>query len=134
MERGGTDAQLFSCFCDHVCTQIELSPIAGLDNQRYFLWDNLSTHECPVIHQTVEMRNGPCKFDIIKRPPYQPKYGPVEYAICMITMLLRDIVTEATSTQSLKPLIRQAAANVGRNEGFNNTFDHCGYTEDGNYP
>ena len=79
---GGTDAETFSAFCDEMCTAIETNFIEGTDEHRVILWDNLRAHSAPLVYQTVEDRDGPCRFSILPWPAYQPKYGPIEYKIC----------------------------------------------------
>lgn len=79
----GTTALVFADFIEHICNDIETNAMVGdLDTERVFLWDNLASHHSPVVVNTVENRVGPCTFSIIPRPPYQPKYGPIEYKIC----------------------------------------------------
>jgi hypothetical protein len=129
----GTTAYMFADFMEYVCGSIEQSPIEGLDEERFFLWDNLGSHLAPVVAQTVEARNGPCHFTSIRRPPYQPKYGPIEYVFCDISCRLKDRVNQTDTTVTLIELIQQIASQVGINGGFNNTFAHCGYSEDGVY-
>ena len=47
------------------------------------MWDNLNSHLSHLVTQVVEVRgDGPKIFTSVPRPPYQPKYGPIEYAIC----------------------------------------------------
>ena len=50
----------FASFCDEICTSIEgHQHIEGTDDHRVLLWDNLRAHYAPIVHQTVEERNGP---------------------------------------------------------------------------
>ena len=83
-EISGTDTITFSDFCNYVCTDIEATQEVTGDDKWIFLWDNLSSHLCALVYHTVEERNGPVQFQIVPRPPYQPKYGPSEYAFCEI--------------------------------------------------
>lgn len=132
-ERAGTTAFAFADFCEEVCTSIEVYPVAGLDNQRIFMWDNLQSHLSPLVHQIVEARNGNCHFSILRRPPYQPKYGPIEYAFCDLIQRLQFRVDRRTTLVDLRHIILQIASQLGMNGGFDNTFEHCGYTVDGQY-
>ena len=78
-----------------------------------------------MITQLVEVRNGPTNFSIIPRPPYQPKYGPIEYIICdLVGQLAKDADREWT-TDSLEQEINNRFPTL---RGFWNTFDFCGYT------
>jgi hypothetical protein len=43
--------------------------------------DNLRAHLTPIVYQTVEARNGPTCFNILRQLVYQPEYGPIEYKI-----------------------------------------------------
>ena len=77
-------------FCDEICTSIEgHQHIEGTDDHRVFLWDNLRAHYAPIVHQTVEGRNGPTTFSILLRPAYQPKYWLIEYKICDLIQNMR---------------------------------------------
>ena len=88
----GMPGSIFADFCNQVCTDIENNPIPGLDNHRVFLWDNLRAHQTGQVVQTVEGRGGPCHFTIVSWPPYQPKYGPIEYVILDLVSQLRKEV------------------------------------------
>jgi hypothetical protein len=87
---GCTTVELFTSFVELICKDIETHSIPNTDNHRVFLWDNLMSHLAPLIAQMVEARNGPCRFTIAPRPPYQPKYSPIEYKIC-------DLIADITS-------------------------------------
>ncbi len=39
---------------------------------------NLAVHHSRYVHNTVANRVGPSNFSIVPRPPYHPKYGPIE--------------------------------------------------------
>jgi hypothetical protein len=77
---GGTTQVRFAAFVDHVLQQLELSGLQN-DNDRILMWDNLQSHLTPFIYQTVYGRPSPNRFRIVRRPPYQPKYGPIEYIL-----------------------------------------------------
>jgi hypothetical protein len=76
IQNGGTTINIFRDF---------VAPIPVVDNHRIFLWDNLAAHHTAYVHQTVTGRGGNQQFSIVPRPPYMPKYGPIEYKICDIT-------------------------------------------------
>lgn len=131
----GTTALVFSDFIETVCNDIENNPIAGdLDSKRVFIWDNLASHLSPTVVETVENRQGPCVFSIIPRPPYQPKYGPIEYKICDTIASARREAQSHWNTNNLEHAIIRAFGSLSRgNYNFDNTFDHCGYSLDGAY-
>ena len=39
----GTSTNTFRDFCEYICNDIEVNGIPGTDDQRIFIWDNLST-------------------------------------------------------------------------------------------
>ena len=127
----GTDSVSFASFIDTLCTSIETTDhIPGTDDHRVFLWDNLSSHTSPIVSQTVESRTGPTRFSILPRPSYQPKYGPIEYKICDLIEDMRAKVQGEITLDPMEQAILISAASIGP---FDSTFDHCGYTIDGNY-
>lgn len=95
IQNGGTTVVVFRDFCDHICSDIEANPIPDTDDHRVFLWENLRSHHAAYVNQTVTGRTGPCRFTIVPRPPYQPKYGPIEYKICDLHTRLRSIKNRA---------------------------------------
>ena len=66
-------------------------------------------------------------WDIIPRPPYQPKFGPIEYAICQVVAELQQDANTDWTTAMLPQQIVNAANRIGRRGGFDRTFEHCGY-------
>jgi hypothetical protein len=82
----GMTATIFSEFCEHMCASIENS---ALDEEHVFLWDNLQAHLTPLVYHTVEGHQGNCTFHIIPRPPYQPKFGPIEYIFVSLFAVLK---------------------------------------------
>jgi transposase len=124
----GTNAFDFAAFCDDVCTDIETHPANGvMEQRRVFLWDNLASHRAPVVAQTVEGRPSENWFTIVHRPPYQPKFGPIEYVFCELAAQLEKLVQPDWSAEDLMLAIVNVASQLGRDGGFNNTFAHCGY-------
>jgi hypothetical protein len=133
-QNAGTTAVEFADFCDMVCSEIEAAPLANNgDARRYFLWDNLTSHLAPIVYQTIEGRDNGCSFECVPRPPYQPKYGPIEYVFCELACRLRDLAKEEWTYVTLRQEILNVAAQLGLNGNFNSTFEHCGYTVDGVY-
>jgi hypothetical protein len=82
--------------------------------------------------QTVEGRNGPIHFAIVKRPAYEAKYAPIEYKILDIVNELKRNAHPDWDTNQLEQEIYLAASRIGMNGSFDATFDHCGYTVTGN--
>ena len=127
IQSGGTTGQVFADFVDQVASDIETNGRHrdGYPNDlnRVFLWDNLVSHHTALVSQTVEAREGPCRFSSINRPPYQPKHGPIEYAICELVAKISDMAIPEWNTADLTNAIYEAAARIGP---FNNTFERCG--------
>ena len=95
------------------------------DDRRVFLWDNLNSHLSHLVTQVVEGRvGGPTVFTSVPRPPYQPKYGPIKYAICDLVGHLAIETQADWTTMLLEKKTRDAAQQI---KGFWNTFDFCGY-------
>ena len=137
---GGTNAATFADFIEYICNDIETNPVpailSDIDEDRKFLWDNLRAHMAPIVVQTVEVRppGSNTTFSYIPRPPYQPKYGPIEYKICDLIAAVGKKSTPDWTLANLEQALREEAQGISRgNPSFDNTFDHCGYTEDGVY-
>ena len=126
----------FCDFCEMICHDIETNPAPlpeqqqqqpdyeHTDEHRVYLWDNFISHHANYVNQTVTGRDGPCQFSIVPRPPYQPKYGPIEYKICDLTDDVSKRKQPDWSVARLEEEVRQAAQRIGP---FDTTFDHCGY-------
>ncbi len=84
MRAVGTTTNIFHDFCNYVCGDIETNNIPGTDFHWVFIWDNLTAHHSAYVHNTVTGRVGPTNFSIVPRPPYHPKYSPIEYKICKV--------------------------------------------------
>lgn len=128
---GGTSAETFAAFTDLVCTSIETNRIPGTDDHRVNLWDNLNSHGAPIVAQTVEARNAGTRFSIVPRPPYEPKYAPIEYKICDLVSEVRRQAQRDWDVNDLEQAVYRVAASLGMNGGFDAAFDHCGYTVNG---
>jgi hypothetical protein len=98
--------------------------IAITNDNHIFIWDNLSAHLCVYVHATVTIRAGPHCFYIVPRPPYHPKFGPIEYKICDIT---QQIKLETRPDWDIAELEQQIMALAIRIGPFDSTFLHCGY-------
>ena len=121
--KAGTSTIDFTDFLRSVCTNLqEYHPEGMIGNRsRVFLWDNLSSHCSPVIHQTVE---GEFDHLIVRRPPYKPSDAPIEYIFCS---LICDLQTKTFETNNLVELIHAIQVSVTNLRGFNNTFEKLGY-------
>jgi len=131
----GTTIEVFTDFIDSICSDIENTGLHhhnffDTDNNRYFLWDILNSQLSPLVIQLVEGWPGQCNFSSIPRPPYQLKYGPIEYVICWIASRLAKLVRQNWTTATMEQEIRNVFASM---RDYVNYFDHCGYTNDGNY-
>ena len=85
LQNHGTTVEVFHDFINTICREIEVDELHGqydTDDQRVFLWDNLTLHMSHLVAQIVEGRQGPTVFSFVPWPLYQPKYGPIEYVIC----------------------------------------------------
>jgi len=131
-----TDGFVFADFMDHVCSNIEQNPVlGGVDDHRIILCDNLSAHFTPAVYVAVEGRNNlHHRFNIMRRPPYQPKIAPIEYKICDIACELRRRINQGATVQVLEQEVLNIAGNAGIQGNFDSTFAHCGYTVNGAYP
>ena len=120
------DQIVFADFMDRVCSDIENNPVQG-DEDRYVLWDNLTAHMTGLVIATVEMRDSRPQhsFTVVPRPPYQPKYAPVEYIFCEISMRLQQLVRPNWTLIDLRMAIEQILVTIGRDCKLNRTFRHC---------
>ena len=60
----------------------------------------------------------------VPRPPYHPKYGPIEYNICEVMERIRLKKEDDWGINRLEQEIMIAANQI---EHFDTTFQHCGY-------
>ena len=118
----GTTADDHSRLCETVMNDLDTSE-PGNDT-RFFLWDNLISHHSPIVFQTVYGHQGPRRYQIIPRPPYQPKWAPVEYFFCQLADRLRDRLWYINSLNDLEREIRNIVPNLS---GIDGTFQDCGY-------
>jgi transposase len=124
----GTNQVAFAEFCEYMLTDIETNPTPnGNDNDRLLMWDNLGSHLTLLVYQTVQGRPTANVFEIVRRPPYQPKYGPIEYIFCERGDQLRKNSQEDWTHLTLKNEIENILSAIGRDGKFDHTFVHCGY-------
>jgi hypothetical protein len=108
-------------------TNIEDASIHTGDTNRVLMWDNLSSHLTPLVHHTVNGKPGPFTFSSCSQLPYQPKYGPTEYAFCQLICRLKDGAKPDWHLDTLRFEILQVIATLGMDGSFDATFQHCGY-------
>ena len=129
-----TDQFVFAEFIESICIDLEANPASQYDNLRVFMWDNLSAHLTAHVHETVKNREGDSAFEIVARPPYQPKVAPIEYKICDVCLALQRFIDRTDDLDSLEVRTYKIVAAAGMGGNFDRTFAHCGYTVDGLYP
>ena len=91
------------------------------------MWDNFGAHLTAIVYQTVQGQPTANVFEIVKRPPYQPKYGPIKYIFCELGDQLCKNSQEDWTHIYLKQEIENILSMIGRNGKFDNTIAHCGY-------
>jgi transposase len=123
------DEQEFADFINEICEDIEESPASpDTDRERIFLWDNLSAHKTPLVRTTLEHRGQDrSTFYSIARPPYQPKWAPIEYIFCQIATELRKRVRQRWTKDNLMEAVHDIIMTLGWGGTFDRTFRHCGY-------
>ncbi len=119
----GTTTNVFRDFCELICLDIEMNGIDGTDDHQIFIWDNLRAHHAAYVHKTVTNRAGPRRFSIVPRPQCHPKFGPIEYTICMVTLRLWFEKEADWDMDDLEQQICQIAMSVSQ---FDSTFQYCG--------
>jgi transposase len=125
---GTVDEQVFAEFVEEVCSDIEESPASWeTDKERIFLWDNLAAHKTPLVTSTLEDRDSDHTFFSICRPPYQPKWAPIEYIFCQISTELRRMVRKSWTKENLTDALYGIILSLGWDGSFDSTFRHCGY-------
>ena len=122
------DQFVYAEFLNEICTDIETSPLPN-DNERIFLWDNLALHGTAYVSRTLEMRptRHQFRFLAIPRPPYQPKFAPIEYVFCQIANELSRKTNENDTPIDLRRKLTNICTVVGNEGKLDRTFQHCGY-------
>ena len=123
MLKAGTTAFEFNDFVEMVCNDLQNHPPPAQNgnHNRVFLWDNLSSHCAPLIHQTVE---GTFNHQIVRRPPYRPRDAPIEYVFCQ---LITGLQLCTFNINNLVDLVQQIQFVITNLNGFNNLFGSLGY-------
>jgi transposase len=122
------DQFIFADFIEHLCSDIEAHPTIS-DDERIFMWDNLSVHKTALVSNTLQNRESRDRhlFYPLARPPYQPKWAPIEYVFCQIAEELSNRVEAEWNEDSLRHALRTIVMGLGCDYVFNKTFAHCGY-------
>ena len=122
------DQHLFGDFMEMLCSDIEQNPVPGTDASRILLWDNLSVHSTDYVTNTYSNRaGGETEFIAVPRPPYKPRFAPIEYIFCKVAMQLQQKMKNSWTFQSLRTAIHNICLSLGRDGSFNRTFTHCRY-------
>ena len=66
-------------------------------------------------------------FMCIPRPPYQPKFAPIEYIICQIATELSRRRRRGWNLDILEQELHNICATVGNHNVANKTWRHIGY-------
>ena len=121
------DQHLFGDFIETVCRDVERNHIPQSDETRYLLWDNLGAHLTEYVTNIVEIREGPTTFVPIPRPPYKPRFAPVEYVFCQLACELNRRKMRHWTAVDLRTQLNNILLALGRDGKWNKTFAHCGY-------
>ena len=127
LDTPGTTADQFENFVNVIGTDLANNPEHPDDASRMYLFDNLASHKAPNVTTAIMSRNDGSTHMPVPRPPYQPKYGPIEYIFCEIGARLRQIAQPGWKFQDLSVNIRNIAAQIALEGHFDRTFAHCGY-------
>ena len=123
LQKAGTTTFEFNDFVRFVCNDLQDARQFGQvgNESRIFMWDNLSAHCAPIIHQTVEADFG---HVIIRRPPYMPCDAPIEYVFCQLVVGLQSRTFDLANLADLINVIQSVVTNLN---GFDNIFNKLGY-------
>ena len=128
VETSTVDQFIYAEFLNEICEDIENNPLP-VDDERYFLWDNLSLHGTAYVTYTLELRTSRHvhKFTAIPRPPYQPKFAPIEYFFCQLACALSKQTKPNWTLVHLRNAIQDNMVALGHDGILDRTFIHCGY-------
>ncbi len=120
----GTTTNIFRDFYELVCGDIERNGINGMDDHQIFIWYNLRAHHVAYVHERVMNLAGRRRFSMVPRPQYHPKFGPIKYTICKVTLRLWLKKQADWDMDNLEQQIYRITMPVGQ---FEPTFLHCEY-------
>lgn len=115
-----TDATRFRAFLLDMMAQPQMPAPAAGGQQRTIMWDNLSAHHVPMVHNAVLLAG----HRVLARPPYRPVDGPIEYAFQTMEM---ELTKRRHLVHNLADLRREIFNVVAAMNGFDRYFIHCGY-------
>ena len=123
LRKAGTSTADFNDYVQSICVDLDVKHPNGMvgNRRRVFMWDNLSSHLSPIIHQTVE---GNFNHLIVRRPPYKPSDAPIKYVFCS---LICELQHRTFQHDNLNELIHSIQIVITNLQGFNNTFNKLGY-------
>lgn len=111
--RGGTNAEVFEAYVEHV-----LAP--KLREGDVVVLDNLGAHRPDRIRELIEGRGS----ELVFLPPYSPDLNPIEEAFSKMKNALRK--AGARTHEALLGAMAQALSEVTPSDAAG-WFDHCGY-------
>ena len=125
-----TNQYNFGEYIDEVLSDIEAHPVpGGFDEEKYLMWDNLSSHSTAYVTAMVEHRPTANQYSFmpLRRPPYQPKFAPIEYVFGEISCILARKCARGWNIETLAEEVHNACVTVGMFGSLDRTFEHCGY-------
>ena len=90
---------------------------------RVHMWDNLRAH----LTVPVRMAVAAAGHTWLARPPYTPKWGPIEFVFGVIENHLRKFQFQSVDDENFPQFISAAIQRATNAAGFDNIFVHCGY-------
>ena len=119
---------MFDNFIDSILASVENVPAPGdVDDERCFIWDNLSLHKATYVTNKIRGRASPNHFFFVDHPPYRPTMAPIEFICCELVSELSRRVEEDLTVDNLRQNIVDICSTLGRNGKLENTFVHCNY-------
>ena len=117
IEDGNLDGEGFREYL----TQLVYPYIIG--QQRVHMWDNLRAHMTVPVRMSVAAAG----HTWLARPPYTPKWGPIEFVFGVVENHLRKFQFQNVNDQNFPQFISAAIQRATNPASFDNIFIHCGY-------
>ena len=112
----GTSVDEFNSFLrDDVLVNL---PLNG--PRRTFMWDNLKSHLNNQVYNTIVNAG----HRVLRRPPYWPSDGPIEFVFNQVQIQLTKRMYEIKNDNDLVNAMTTILTNL---TGLDATFVHCGY-------
>jgi hypothetical protein len=118
-KEAGTGVAAFDQFVANIVASLPSPANGGV--QRTFMWDNLSAHLNAQVYNTVTAAG----HRVLRRPPYRPVDGPIEYVFNTLQGEISRRIGEIQDDNSFVAVIRDVITNL---TGFDAYFVNCGYT------